>query len=292
MHIAVALFGFTAILGRLIQLNELSIVWWRLLLTCGSLLFFPAILSRLVKIPRKELLQLAGIGIIVALHWVLFYGSIKYSNVSVALCALSTASFFTAFIEPAIFKERIKVLEVATGLLVIPGMYIIFYTTDVSYTRGIIMGLFSAVMAALFSTLNKKMVNRQAAMSITFVELGSGLIFLSLLMPFYWEFMGDGTNLFLPVKMDWVYLALLAFFCTTLAYIFALQALKHISAFISALTINLEPVYGIILAIIIFQENEEVGRGFYLGAAIILAAVFGYPLLKRISAKAQKKEKP
>ncbi|MEM7101559.1 MAG: EamA family transporter [Bacteroidota bacterium] len=285
LHIAVVLFGFTAILGRLIDLNEISIVWWRLIITCLSLLFFPSVVRTIRQTRLKDWLPLAGIGILVATHWVFFYGAIKYSNVSVTLCCLATGSFFTAILEPIFYKKQIRMLEVVTGLVVIPGIYIIFYTTDFAYTKGIIMALISAILAAFFAVLNKKMVVKQEPMFITFVELGAGLLFLSILLPVYWEFLGDGVNKFMPTTTDLFYLVVLALLCTTLAYVLSLLALKHLSAFTSTLTINLEPVYGIILAIIIFQENQELNPGFYLGAAIILSTVFGYPYVKKYLGK-------
>ncbi len=279
LHVAIFLFGFTAILGRLVQISELPMVWWRLLITCTSLLLLPGVIKALRNMPRSVALQLAGIGIVVALHWITFFGAVNYSNVSVTLSTMATVSFFTAIIEPLINRERIKWYEVALGLLVIPGMYIIFRFSGNDYTTGIIMALISAALAAVFSTLNKKMVEKAEPMAITFVELGSGWIFLCLIAPLYGQLMGNST--FIPIEWDWLWLVILALLCTTFAYVLSLNALKHVSAFTANLSINLEPIYGIILAWLIFREDKDLSGEFYIGAGIILLSIFLHPILKR-----------
>ncbi len=224
IHIAVFLFGFTAILGKLISLYEMPLVWWRLFFTCLSLLFVPAVIRGVKSMSKRTLLQLAGIGVIVALHWVTFFGAIKLSNVSVALSCFATVGFFTAFIEPLVHKTKVKWYQVGIGLLIVPGMYMIFRFAEF-YWQGIIVGLISALLAALFSSLNAKMVMKAEPLPITFVELGSGMLFLSLLMPLYLYRFPEST--FLPIeKMDWPYLIILALLCTTLAYVLVLGALK------------------------------------------------------------------
>ncbi len=280
LHVAVFLFGFTAILGRFIQVGELPTVWWRLLITCLSLLLLPGVVKALREMPRSLIIRLAGIGVVVTSHWICFFGAVNYSNVSVTLGVLATTSFFTAFIEPLVKKTRIKWYEVALGILVVPGMYMIFRFTNEGYTLGILMALASAFLGALFSSLNTQVVNRSSPMAITFVELGSGWVFIGLIAPFYGKVFGHSS--FVPSLPDLGYLAILGLVCTTFAYVLALNCLKHISAFTSNLTINLEPVYGIILAWLIFQENKEVGSGFYVGVGIILLAIFLHPLIKRM----------
>ncbi len=279
MHTAVLLFGFTAILGRLIQISELPMVWWRLLITCCSLLLLPGVVKALRKMPRRLVWRLAGIGVVVAAHWVMFFGAVKYSNVSVTLGVMATTSFFTAFVEPFVKKTRIKWYEVALAVFVVPGMYMIFRFTNDNYTIGILMALVSAILAAFFSSLNTQVVHESSPMAITFVELGSGWLFLSLITPFYGQLFGNST--FLPSMPDLFWLAILALACTTFAYVLALNCLKRISAFTANLTLNLEPIYGIIMASLIFQENEELNSGFYIGAAIILLTIFIHPLLKK-----------
>ncbi len=279
LHTAVLLFGFTAILGRLIQISELPMVWWRLLITCTSLLLLPGVVKALRAMPRQLIWRLAGIGVVVAAHWVMFFGAVKYSNVSVTLGVMATTSFFTAFVEPLVKKTRVRWYEVALGIFVVPGMYMIFRFTNDGYLVGILMALVSAILAAFFSSLNALIVNESSPMAITFVELGSGWIFLSLIAPFYGQIFGNST--FIPSLPDMFWLAILALACTTFAYVLALNCLKHISAFTSNLTLNLEPIYGIIMAWLIFQENEELNSGFYIGAAIILLTIFIHPLLRK-----------
>ncbi len=303
LHIAVLLFGLTAILGRLIIVGEMALVWWRVFFTCLSLIGLPFLINLFRKRPdgnvldqsdaslsilgevrmmdRSLLFKYMGIGVIVALHWVCFFGAVNYSNVSITLSCMATVSFMTAILEPIILKSRFKWYELALGLLVIPGMYIILKVTDLNYYQGIIMGLLSAFLAVIFSIYNKKLVNEARPMTITFVELGAGWLFLTLVMPFYWILLKPEGELFWPNLSDLVYLLILAILCTNLAYVFSLKALKHLSAFVTNLTINLEPIYGIILALLIFQENKELGEGFYLGLAIILSSVFVHPILNR-----------
>lgn len=285
LHISVLLWGFTAILGRLISLREVPLVWYRTIFTCAALLLLPGIISHVRKTPRKEVLKLAGIGCLVCLHWVCFYGSIKYSNVSVSLSCLATTSFFTSIIEPAVTRKKMKFYEVALGFLIIPGIYMIFYFTRF-YATGIILGLLAALLAGTFTTLNKTVVHIHDARSMTFIELGSGFIFLSAILPFYMQLF-PSTSI-VPSSSDWFYLLILSIGCTTLPFVLALRALNQLSAFSSTLTVNLEPVYGILLAIPFFHENREMDWRFYLGTGIILLAVFIHPLLR---SRFEKKEK-
>ena len=279
LHLAVLLFGLTAILGALISLSAIVLVWWRVLLTCISLLFLIRMGTDLKKIPTKFIVQYMGIGILVALHWICFFGSVKLANASISLICMSTTSFFTAFLEPLFFRQKIKWYESLLGFLIIPGMVLVVNHTELDMMAGIVVGLLSALLASLFSILNKKLVNEADPMSITFLELGSGWLFISCLLPFY--FYQNPTDAFLPLSMDWLYLFILALLCTTLAYVLALRALKFLSAFASNLTINLEPVYGIILAWLLLNEDKDLSTGFYWGCVIILLAVFAYPLIKK-----------
>lgn len=278
LHVSVFLWGFTAILGKLIELREGPLVWYRMLFTCLSLMLLPSLWKRLKQVKRKDLLSLAGIGCLVCVHWLCFYGSIKFSNVSVALSCLATTSFMTSFLEPMFFRVKHKRYEIFLGLLIIPGIYLIFYFTKF-YAVGIVLGLLAALLAAIFTTLNKKMVAKVDTTAITFTELGSGFLFLSMLMPFYLSFFPEAT--LHPAPNDWYYLLILSIGCTTLPYILSLNALKHLSAFASTLSVNLEPIYGIIMAIFFFQENKELSPGFYIGTLIILLAVFLHPFLHK-----------
>jgi len=278
LHLAVFLYGFTAILGDLIDLSATVLVWWRVLITSISLLFLIQFGKTLKGIPKKLLWEYIGIGILIGMHWITFFAAIKYANASIALVCYATCSFFTSILEPLLTKAKFKWYELALGALVIPGMALIVQSLEVNMLLGVWIGLFSTLLIALFSILNKQRIHDLDTPSLTFIEMSSAWVFISLVLPFY--FYWNPTLSFLPSTSDWIYLLILALLCTTLALVLNLRALKHISAFASSLTYNLEPVYGIILAIFILQENKELTPTFYLGVLIILASVFSYPLLK------------
>ena len=270
LHLAVFLAGFTAILGVLINLNEGLLVWYRLLLTVVTLFVLLYLKKQLHKIALKDVLKFFGVGAIVAMHWVTFYGSIKYANASVALVCFSATGFFTSFLEPLILKKRVVFIEVALGLLAIAGIYIIF-DFHPQYKLGIAFGIISAVGSALFPIFNKEFVKRFTPQTVTFYELGGGLIALTLLVPFY--LIKFPAAYYVPTTSDWLWLLVLAWFCTVLSFDLQLNALKKISAFTANLSYNLEPVYGIIMAFIFFKENEQLNYQFYIGVGLILLAV-------------------
>jgi drug/metabolite transporter (DMT)-like permease len=270
LHIAVFLAGFTAILGKLIGLNEGLLVWYRLLLSVAALwlvLFFTKKLERLIL---KDILKIFGVGAIVALHWVTFYGSVKYANVSIAVTCLAAAGFFTSFLEPIISKKRIVIAEVILGLIAIAGIYIIF-DFHPQFKTGIIFGIIAAMASAVFPIFNKEFVERFSARTVTLYELSGGLIALTILIPFYLKIFS--ARYYLPTSTDWMWLLILALVCTVLCFDLQLNALKKISAFTSTLTYNLEPVYGIILGFAIFHENKNLHPEFYLGLTLIITAV-------------------
>lgn len=284
LHLAVFLFGFTAILGKLISLTELSLVWWRMIITTLSFLFIRGVWKAFKEVSTAVRWKLFGIGIIVAVHWVCFFGGIKYSNVSICLVFMATSSFFTAIFEPLFFKTKIKPYEILLGATVIPGMYLVVQSTQWDMRIGIVLALISALLAVVFSILNKKMVEEVDTKVMTFIELGGGALFLTAILPFYLGYTGAEI---IPVGWDWLYLIILALLCTTLAYVLSLNALRHVSAFTSNLAVNLEPVYGILMAWFLFQENEEVGEYFYIGVIIVLLSVFSYPIVKKRFDKAE-----
>lgn len=279
LHLAVLLAGLTAILGDLILLSAIVLVWWRVFITSVSLLPLVRFGSSLRKIPRQLCFKYMGIGVIIALHWVAFFGAIKYANASIALICMAMTSFFTALIEPLITRRPIRSYEIILSLLVIPGMVMIVNSTELSMKMGIWIGLLSTLLASIFVIFNKILIQEADPMSITFLELGSACLFLGLLLPFYFQ-MNTQAH-FWPSWKDFQYLLVLAILCTTLANILGLQALKHIPAFVSNLAYNMEPVYGIILAWLVLSENQELNAGFYWGSLIIILAVFSYPFLKR-----------
>lgn len=276
LHISVFLWGFTAILGALISLQALDLVWWRMMITSLSFVFILKGFSAFRKYPRQKVVTLMGIGCIVALHWLSFYGSIKLANASVALVGISSAAFFSAFIEPVVFKARISRLEVFMGIMVIPGMALIVNSIRGEYLSGLFVGVLSGLLASTFTVLNKKHQVGIRSKDLSFIELSSGFLFVSLFMPF----LGFKDGWGLPPGQDLFYLMVLALLCTTLPFVMAINALKHLSAFISNLSVNLEPIYGLLLAVIILKENQELGPGFYLGTALILMSVFSYPVIK------------
>jgi len=285
LHIAVFLFGFTAILGDLIQLSALVLVWWRVLITSLSLLFLIRPIHLFRSLSRGMILRFMGIGVLVALHWLAFYGAIKLSNASIALVAMATTSFFTSLLEPWMLTKRVNWLEMGLGLLIIPGMILVANSTSLGMVTGLWVGLLAALLAALFAILNKKYIGAANEMSITFLELGSAWIFLSLVISLYGGASVEFPVIWPPSWTDVGYILILSLLCTTLAYVLALRSLHHLSAFASNLTVNLEPVYGIALAWILLRENEELEAGFYWGGLVILLVVFSYPLLQRWARK-------
>lgn len=275
---AVILFGFTAILGRLIELSGPTLVFWRMLLTTLSLLMVVKIFKEIRKTKGKDLRDLVLIGFLVALHWVTFFSAIKLSNVTVTLSVFGTTTFMTALLQPLLLRTKLQWFEVSLGVLVIVGVYLVFRFTEF-YTEGIIVALISAFLASTFGVLNKKMVSKHDPLMITFVELGSGWFLVALLLPFYFYYFPE--EVFLPSKMDWLWLSILAFVCTSIAYVITLRALKVLTPFIISLSINLEPIYGILMALMIFAEHKELEPQFFIGTGLILLSVLLHPLLDK-----------
>lgn len=278
IHTAVLLFGLTGILGDLISLGELTLVWWRMGLTALSLVLVPGVIKKALAIPVKDRWRMFGIGGIVAAHWVTFFGAIKLTNPSVTLACLASAAFFTAAIEPLLTRRRFKGYELLLGILVVPGVAIVYQSSDFEFL-GILVALTSAILAATFAILNKKLIERNNAISMTMIELGSGWILLSLGMPFYHYFQPELS--FFPDTNDWLWLGILAFACTSLAYVLSLEALRHLPTFSVNLTINLEPVYTIVLAFLFLNDGKELEPTFFIGAATIIVAIFAYPILSK-----------
>ena len=270
----VLIYGFTAILGKLISLPAAQLVWYRMLIALISFYFFLRWKHTNLSVDRNQFFKLFGIGIIVALHWIAFFGAIKIANVSVALGCLATSTLFTSLLEPFFFRKRINALEVIIGLLIIVGLYLIF-RFETRYLTGILVGLAAAFLAGLFSVLNKKMVHHHKASVISFYEMMGGLSCVTIYL------LIDGREnipLSLPSPADVIYLLALGIICTAYAFAVQVKIMKHLSAYIVALTINLEPVYGIIMAWFLFGETEHMTHGFYIGTTIILTSVLGFPL--------------
>ncbi len=270
LHAAIFLAGFTGILGRLIELNEVLLVWYRMMFAAFSLLLITIITKKIIKLHFSEMLRLIGIGGIVALHWVFFYGSIKYSNVSVSLVCFSAIGFFSALLDPLLSKRKFEWIELLLGLMVIIGIYLMFHF-DPHFRTGILFGMISSLLAAIFPILNKKMMDKHQPETITFYEMSGGFFLLTLLLPFYLAFFP--TQYLFPSTSDLIWLLVLSLFCTVLAFNLSVRSLTKISPFTVNLSFNLEPVYGIALAFIYFKEYEEVGIPFYIGIAIIFLTV-------------------
>lgn len=270
LHIAVFLAGFTGILGRLITLNEGMIVWYRLLLTSATMWILFGIMKKLQKIPVKDILKITGVGFIAAMHWATFYGSIKYANVSVSLVCFSAISFFTALFEPLILRKRMNWVELILGIVTLIGIYIIFHF-DTQYKTGIIIGVISAILASLFPIFNREFLKKVNVETMLSWQQTGGFITLSVLLPFYLQ--QFPVKNFLPGPEDLGWLLVLAWICSVIAFQLSANALKKLSAFTVNLTYNLEPVYGIILAFVVFKENQFLSKWFFIGFAVIAAAL-------------------
>ena len=270
LHVAVFLAGFTAILGKLITLHEGMLVWYRMLITAVTLMALLYFKKELQRLSLKNIFKIFSVGAIVALHWLTFYGSIKYSNVSVSLTCLSAIGFFTAFLDPIIMRRRIDITEVFLGMLAIAGIYLIFDFYP-QYKLGILFGIISAMLASLFPILNKNLLKEFSPKTVTLYEMSGGVIALIFILPFYLKLFP--AEYYFPTISDWLWLLVLSWLCTVFAFILSLNALKKVSPFTANLAYNLEPVYGIILAFIIFKENKYLSAGFYYGLGLILLAV-------------------
>ncbi|MBL8301026.1 MAG: DMT family transporter [Rhodanobacteraceae bacterium] len=280
IHFCVLLWGLTAILGKLISLPATALVWWRMLLVSGTALLLPQVWRGLRRMPRRQLAIYAGIGLVVALHWLTFYGAIKLANASVAVISMGLCPIFLALIEPWIARRPFDPRELGLGLAVVPGVLLVVGGTPSDMQIGLLVGVVSAFLASAFSALNKRYAANADALTVTAIELGAGTLLLTLLAPFL---AGDSAAFVLPDGRDTLLLALLAYGCTLLPFALSLIALRQISAFTAQLAINLEPVYAITIAALLFGEQRELNASFYLGVVIIVAAVIVHPLLARRS---------
>lgn len=270
LHAAVLLAGFTGVLGRLITINESLLVWYRMFFAVIALLLLSVFTGKIKWIPFRKMLPLLGIGSIIALHWVFFYGSVKYANVSVSLVCFSAIGFFSSLIDPLISKRKFELVEILLGLMVMFGVYLIFHF-DQDFRLGIVMGIVSSFLASLFPIFNKSMVEKYDPDTITFYEMAGGWFMLNLFVPVYMQFMPSQN--YLPGWNDLLWLIILSLLCTVLAFNLSVRALSRISPFTVNLSFNLEPVYGILLAFLIFGEHQDLGLSFYAGLLIIFLTV-------------------
>ena len=279
LHGAVILFGFTAILGALIHLDAFVLVWWRVLIATIGISFFTKGIGFIQTIPRKKLQQFILVGSVIAIHWSLFFLSVKLAGASICLVCMATTSLFISIIEPLMLKQKFQKLDFVIAILIVPGMVLVANSAGLSKVWGILAGLSSAALAAVFSILNKKYIKNVSVWHISWIEMSSAWVTLGVLLGIAYLFNFEFTILLSP--MDWFYLVLLGFVCTTIAHAMSLVALKHISAFALGLVINLEPIYGIILAALLLHEHKALNQNFYIGAALIMVAIFTYPFLKK-----------
>ena len=283
IHFCVLLWGFTAILGKAITLAALPLVLWRMALVVGALALIPKVWRGLRGIPPRLALAYAGIGVLVALHWLTFYGAIKLANASVGATCIALATPMTALVEPWLTRRRFSLRELLLGVAVLPGVVLVVGGVPASMRLGIAIGTFSALLVALFGSLNKRLVEHADPFAVTALELGAGALALGLLapaMPLLFPAF-DGPLLVWPGMHDAWLLLILALACTLLPFTLALVALRHMSAFTAQLATNLEPVYAIVLAALLLGEQRELTTTFYVGAAIIVVAVFVHPLVSR-----------
>ena len=277
LHFLVFIAGFTAILGELITISAIPLVWFRMLIASILVFIYIKVSKTDISISPKSVVKLFVAGIIIALHWITFFGSIDASNVSIALAMFSTGAFFASIIEPIVFKRKTIWYEMIFGILVIIGVFIITHS-ELKYLKGIILGISSAFLSSLFAVFNGKFLQRHTATVISFYEFISGVAFITLFILLFYD--GFSLEFFQLSISDYGYLFILASVCTAYAFIAAVHVMKVISPYTVILSYNLEPVYGIILAIILFPEKEKMSSNFYYGAAIILITVMLNGLLK------------
>jgi drug/metabolite transporter (DMT)-like permease len=270
LHLFVFLAGLTAPIGNLIQLNGLVLVFYRMLLTFIALVPIYLMHRQHNSVNLKDKFKLMMIGILIAIHWVCFYGSIKLANVSIALVCISSIGLFTAVLEPIMLKTKWVWTDLLIGLLSLIGIFFIFQF-DIQFRTGILVGLISSFFASVFTIINKKMTVRYTTQTIQTFEMFGGFGFLTFVIIVLNTY--QQTPFIIPTKTDWFWLIILALVCTVWANHLMLNALKRISAFTMNVTLNLEPVYGIIIAVILFQEQKQMGKGFFIGISLISIAV-------------------
>jgi drug/metabolite transporter (DMT)-like permease len=281
IHLCVVLWGFTAILGKLITLPALQLVWWRMLLVSAALACAPRVWRALGRIPPRSCLAFAGIGCVVAVHWLTFYGSVKLANASVAATTMALAPVVTALIEPAITGVRFERHNLLLGIAVIPGVALVMGGIPGDMYLGFWLGVVSAALAAAFTVLNKRCLGQHDALAVTALELGAGFLLVTLLLPTTAPLVSAAGQVFvLPSRNDGAWLLVLALLCTLVPYAVSLGTLRHLSSFTVQLAINLEPIYAIAVAVLFLGEARELSGFFFLGVAIVLAAVFGHAWLQ------------
>ena len=275
-HFIVFVFGFTAILGSLISIDSLELVWYRMLIAVIFLLLFALFFKKNISVSKNILFKLFFCGLIISLHWVLFFQAIKVSNVSITLSILSLGAFITSFLEPILYKRKIILYEVFLGAFVVLGTAIIF-KTQFHYFEGMLYAFGSVILSVFFTLFNGKLIGQTSSYNISFYELFSGFITISILL-----ILNNGFNkdLFVLTKSDFIWLLVLGTICTAYAFVVSVEVMKHLTPFSVMLTINMEPIYGIILAILFLNESENMSYEFYFGFLLIFISIILNGIMK------------
>jgi len=279
LHFIVLLWGFTAILGVLISIPPVELVFYRTLLAAVMLGLLLKIRGTGFRLSRTPVFYILLTGTLIGAHWITFFLSARVANVSVSLAGFATIALWTSILEPLVLKKQFRWYELFLGLVTLLGLYVIF-RFEFQYAWGLTLGVISAFLGSLFTVLNGKWTHDYDHYVITFYEMIGAFISILLFFPWYALLQSQGLQL-VPTGLDWLYLTILALVCTVYAYSISVELMKRISAFAINLTVNLEPVYGIILAVLIFGESEKMTAGFYWGTGIILLAVLAYPVMAR-----------
>ena len=277
LHITILIFGLTGILGKLISTDSYLLVWYRVGIAVICLLIYFGLTKTSLKVSKKELIRILLVGVVIAVHWVTFFEAIKQSNVSVALVCFSSSTLFTALIEPIYFKRRIKTYELIFGVLIIVGLYFIF-SFEFKYLTGMILSFFSAALASWFTVLNGVLIKKTKAKIISFYELFGAFIIASIYLLI--KSKGDIAQFSVPLE-DLKWLIILGTLCTAFAFIMSVEVMKKISPYTVTISINMEPIYSIVLALLIWPESETMSYGFYMGALIVITTIFLNALFKK-----------
>jgi len=285
LHFIVLLWGFSGVLGKLINVGALILVWYRMGIAAVVLLLYMLVRKRSLKIPKKLQLLSALAGITIATHWIFFFYAIKISNVSITLACMSTGAFMTALIEPIWYKRKIIFYELLLGLLVVVGLAIIL-EVQFEYIMGILSALVAALLSAVYSITNGQLVKQASSSALVVQQLFIGFLFISVVLLFNQQLTLESLYISLP---DFLYISILGVFCTAYAIKASTELLNYISPYSLILTLNMEPIYGIILAVFVFGESEKMPGLFYFGAFIILSSVVLDVMLKFWSKKRKKK---
>lgn len=281
LHFLVFLWGFTAVLGKLVSIPSVEMVFYRTLLAALGMAALILVVRGSFKVSNSDLIKVVLTGFIVAIHWLTFFGAGRIANPSTSLVGFATCSFWAALIEPLAKRKKIQLLEIGLGVVVIVGLSIIF-AGDFQYPLGLFLGIISGLTAAIFSVINARLVTRVNAHTITFYEMTSACLLILVFFPIYQStWADDGKLSLLPTGSDWVYIAIMAWVCSVYAYSVAINLTRKLSVFFIQLALNLEPLYGIVLALIVFGNKEVMGMNFYAGTIIIISAVAIYPILKK-----------